>query len=180
MCKKLHRHYFCRGKKAQMSRLSIRVRFSGMVLGMVAILTTLGTGQVKNEVLQASAVKAAKAPPQPGNIPSCSGASPGPSAAHAASPANPHPHFVTLSWNPVTPASNSPRDLIKGYVVYRSLVSHTYTETDRITAFPLAGTQCLDTTVESRKTYFYVVKSVTASGEKSSASVEIKAVVPFP
>jgi hypothetical protein len=70
--------------------------------------------------------------------------------------------------------------LIKGYYVYRSLVSHTYNENDRITALALPGTQCVDTAVEAQKTYFYIVKAVTEGGTRSGSSIEIKAVVPAP
>jgi len=87
---------------------------------------------------------------------------------------------VTLSWNAVVPASSAPRDAIKGYNVYRSLTSHTYSESNRISGSPLQGTQCVDATVGPRKTYFYVVKAVTQGGEQSGSSAEIKAEVPFP
>jgi hypothetical protein len=163
-----------------MRRLSIRVRFSVVVLGIVVFLPMLGLCQAKNTATQTPSAEAAKAVPQPSNVPRCNGVSSGPSAGHADSHGNPHPHFVTLSWNAVSPASSSPRDLIKGYYVYRSLVSHTYTEADRITASPLPGTRCVDTSVEPRRTYFYVVRAVTDGGTQSGSSIEIKAVVPFP
>jgi hypothetical protein len=87
---------------------------------------------------------------------------------------------VTLSWNATVPASNSSRDAIKGYHVYRSQTPHTYGASNRISDSPLPGTRCVDTNVEPGKTYFYVVKTVTEGGKQSGSSIEIKAVVPFP
>ncbi len=87
---------------------------------------------------------------------------------------------MTLSWNATAPASNSPKDAIKGYYVYRSLTSKTYTESNRISESPVHGTRCVDITVEPRKTYFYVVKALTEGGTLSGSSSEIRAVVPFP
>jgi hypothetical protein len=162
-----------------MRRLSIPVRVSVPVLGMVVFLAMLGRGQA-NKAAQTPAAGSATAVPRPKDIPACNGAASGSSAGQVPAQANPHPHSVTLSWNAVSPASNSPRDLIKGYYVYRSLVSHTYTEGSRITASPLPGTQCIDTTVEAQKTYFYIVKAVTEGGTQSGSSIEIKALVPAP
>jgi hypothetical protein len=160
-----------------MRRLSIRVR--GSVLGIVVFLAVLGQGQASKET-QTPAAGSATATPQAKDIPLCNGATPGSSAGRMPAQANPHPHFVTLSWNAVSPASNSARDTIKGYYVYRSLVSHTYNESNRITASPLPGTQCVDIAVEAQKTYFYIVKAVTEGGMQSGSSIEIKAVVPAP
>jgi hypothetical protein len=163
-----------------MRRLAMPVRVSVPVLGMVVFLAMVGRGQVQPKAGETPAAGAAKAAPQPGDIPLCNGAGSGSSGGQLAAQAKPHPHVVTLSWNAVIPASHSPRDLIKGYYVYRSLVSHTYHQGDRITALPLPGTQCIDTTVEPQKTYFYVVKAVTEGGTQSGSSIEIKAVVPAP
>jgi hypothetical protein len=87
---------------------------------------------------------------------------------------------VTLSWNAAVPATTSPLDAIKGYYVYRSFTSHRYRERDRISNSVVPGTRCIDTNVEPRKTYFYVVKAVTAGGKQSKSSLEIRAAVPFP
>ena len=166
-------------------RLWIPVGFLGAVLGIVVSLAMaslgLGLGQGKNKAAQTPGSGAAKAATaEPSDIPLCTGASSVSSTERVPASGNPHPHSVTLSWNAALPASNSPRDLIKGYYVYRSLVSHTYTEGDRITASALPGTQCVDTAVEPRKTYFYIVRAVTDGGMQSGSSIEIKAVVPFP
>lgn len=162
-------------------RLWIPVGFLGAVLGIVVSLAMASLGQGKNKAAQTPGSGAAKAAtPEPSDIPLCTGASSVSSTERVPASGNPHPHSVTLSWNAALPASNSPRDLIKGYYVYRSLVSHTYTEGDRITASALPGTQCVDTAVEPRKTYFYIVRAVTDGGMQSGSSIEIKAVVPFP
>jgi hypothetical protein len=163
-----------------MRHLSIPVRVSVPVLGMVVFLAMLGRGQVKPQAGETPAAGAAKAAPQPGDIPLCNGRRSGSSAGQLAAQTKPHPHFVTLSWNAAVPASNSPRDLIKGYYLYRSLVSHTYKQGDRISALPVPGNQCVDTTVEPQRTYFYVVKAVTEGGTQSGSSIEIKAAVPAP
>jgi hypothetical protein len=115
-------------------------------------------------------------------MPPCDGVSSASSArpAPANSEPHPHPHSVTLSWNAASPASNSARDAITGYDVYRSLRSHAYAESSRISESPLPATRCVDTKVEPGKTYFYAVKAVAKSGSRSGPSLEIKAVVPFP
>jgi hypothetical protein len=150
-----------------------------MVLGVVVFLTVSGMGQ-ENKATPTPSPGSSKAAPQPEDIPLCNGASYGSSAGHAFAPAATHPHSVTLSWNVAVPVSNSPRDAIKGYYVYRSLTSYTYAESTRMSESPLRRTRCVDTSVESRKTYFYVVKAVTEGGKQSGSSIEIKAVVPFP
>jgi hypothetical protein len=163
----------------RMRKLSIPLKISGAILGAVVILMMICVGQVKNSTTQTPSPAGAKEAPQP-DIPLCNGASTGSSAASAPAPVNPHPHSVTLSWKPVVPATTSPADAIKGYYVYRSFTSHTYVESNRMSDLPLRSTRCVDTTVESRKTYFYMVKAVTERGKQSEASIEIKAVVPFP
>jgi hypothetical protein len=165
-------------EKAGMKNLSIRISVWGAVLAV--FLNVNFTGQVKNQATPTPGLSGAKAARPPADIPPCSGASSGWSSGQAPSLVNPHPHSVTLSWNAAVPASNSPRDAIKGYNVYRSPTSHTYNEGNRISETPLRGTRCVDATVEPRKTYFYVVKTVTEGGEQSGSSIEIKAVVPFP
>jgi hypothetical protein len=164
----------------EMRRVSIPVRFLGAVPGMVVFLALVSLAQIRTKETQAPGAGVAKATPQASKIPPCNGAPSGSSAERLPAAGNSHPHSVTLSWNAALPVSNSSLDLIKGYYVYRSLVSHTYTEANRITASPLAGTQCVDTSVEPRKTYFYVVRAVTDGGMQSGSSIEIKAVVPFP
>jgi hypothetical protein len=163
----------------RMGNLSIRVKISTVFLGVVVLLPMICLGQVGNKATPSPSTEAAKVS-QPGDIPLCSGAPSGASAGHAPSQGNLHPHLVTLSWNAALPTSNSPQDAIKGYYVYRSLTSHTYAEGNRISQSLVRGTQCVDTTVEPKKTYFYVVKAVTEGGEQSGSSIEIKAIVPSP
>lgn len=108
------------------------------------------------------------------NIPSCAGPNSTPSRA----PDRTKTHSVTLSWNASNPRSNTPRDAIRGYYVYRSLSSHTYTEISRLNALPLAGTRCIDSTVELNGTYFYVVKAVSVGGTRSDFSAQVSVVIP--
>ena len=115
--------------------------------------------------------------PHPAPVPLCSGVSlaePTPSQSPSKR------HSVTLSWDPSIPVSHSPADAIKGYYVYRSQMSGKYGESNRINPLPLIGTRCLDTAVEPRATYYYVVRTVTESGAQSVVSKEIKAVIPSP
>jgi hypothetical protein len=166
--------------RMKVKSLSTSVKVLAAVLASALFITMIGSGQVKSKVTQTPTTRAAKAGPQPGDLPLCSGAFLGSPAGQALSRVNPRTHSVTLSWNAVRPSSNSPLDVIKGYYVYRSLTSHTYTEANRISGSPLRGTKCVDTTVESQKAYFYVVKAVTEGGKESGSSIEIRAVVPFP
>jgi hypothetical protein len=161
-----------------MRRLSIPIKVAGAVL-VAAVLLGIA-GMVRNRMKQAPSPAVAKAAPLTAGEPSCTGISSGTSAGQSPSQLNPDPHYVTLSWKAAVPASNSPQDVIKGYYVYRSLTSHAYPETARISEAPLRGTRCIDTNVEPRKTYFYVVKSVTERGKQSASSIEIRAVVPSP
>ncbi len=160
-----------------MRRSSSRI---AAVFTVIVCLTLNGMGQVKNKDTQTPSPGSAKAQPLPPDIPLCNETAIGSSAGQTPSQVNPHPHSVTLSWNAAIPVSHSPQDAIKGYYVYRSLTSHTYAESDRISPSPLKGTKCVDTTVEPHKTYFYVVKAVAEGGAQSGASSEIKAAVPFP
>jgi hypothetical protein len=158
--------------------LSIPVKISTVVLGIVISLQITGLGQAGNKATPAPSAEAAKTPS--GDIPLCNGASPGAASGHAPSHGNKHPHAVTLSWKAALPTSDSPLDAIKGYYVYRSLASHRYAESNKISQSPVSGTQCADTTVHPKKIYFYVVKAVTEGGELSGPSIEIRAVVPAP
>jgi hypothetical protein len=65
---------------------------------------------------------------------------------------------------------------ITGYNVYRSTVSGSgYVS---ITSSPIAGLTYTDTTVTSGQTYSYVITSIDASGEESTYSDEVQAVIP--
>lgn len=167
------------GARMHMANLSIRVKISTAFLAAVVFLPVICPGQVTNKATPTPSTESAKTT-QPGDKQLCSGASSGAIAGHAPSQGKLHPHFVTLSWNAALPVSNSPQDAIKGYYVYRSRTSHTYAEVNRISKSLVQGTQCVDTTVEPQKTYFYVVKAVTEGGEQSGSSIEIKAIVPSP
>jgi hypothetical protein len=148
-------------------------------LRVVVILALSSLGQACNHAKQTSGLtEEAKQASQPVEIPACNGL--GPSSARAPSQGNPHPHSVTLSWNAAVPASSSPRDAIKGYYVFRSPTSQTYGASNRISQTPVTGTRCIDSNVEARTTYFYIVRAVTEGGKQSGYSPEIKAVVPFP
>jgi hypothetical protein len=158
---------------------------SGAILGIVVFLNVSVMGQVKTsqgktQVPPTPSLGGAAAERQPGDVPQCNGASSASSHGPASSHGNLHRHSVTLSWNAAVPGSSSPRDAIKGYNVYRSLTPQAYSESNRISKSPLQGTQCVDATVQPRKTYFYIVKAVTESGKQSGSSVEIKAEIPFP
>jgi hypothetical protein len=158
--------------------MTITSKVSHGVLRAVVILVLSSMGQACNHARQTSSAEEVKAAPQPVDIPACDGS--GLSAGRAPSQVNPHSHYVTLSWNATVPASKAPRDAIKGYYVYRSLTSETYGESNRISETPVKGTRCIDSNVEARAAYFYVVRAVTEGGKQSGSSLEIKAVVPFP
>jgi hypothetical protein len=146
---------------------------AGAVVAAVLFAAAGGVGQAARTTGNSEPASQTAILPCSGTL---SSSSPGQTPASANSPS----HSVTLTWNAAVPASTPPRDAIKGYYVYRSLTSHQYGEGDRMNHAPLRATQCVDATVEPRKTYFYVVKSVTEGGRQSDSSAEIKAVVPFP
>jgi fibronectin type 3 domain-containing protein len=84
---------------------------------------------------------------------------------------------VVLSWKASVPASNSPGDAIKGYIVYRSTHSNDRSAPPIHTAV-VPGTTCTDDLVENGQTYFYVVRAVSQNGKASDPSNEAKAVIP--
>jgi hypothetical protein len=147
-----------------------------IVLGALVLVIVGGLGRVKNLASEKTGAPEAKG--QPSEIPLCSGESS--RVGQALAQGKSHPHSVMLSWKPAVAASNSSRDAIQGYYVYRSFASQTYTEANRMSESPLRETQCVDPAVEPRKTYYYVVKTVTNGGRRSASSSEIKAVIPFP
>jgi hypothetical protein len=146
---------------------------SGAILGTVVLLTTSLSSQAEKP--DAASQRSAVVGPQPSDLPLCGG----PSSKKTPSPLTAHPHSVRLTWNAIAAVSHA-TDAIHGYLVYRSLASRTYAESDRMNKALLQGTGCIDTTVEAGKTYYYLVKAVTRAGKQSAASIEIKAVVPFP
>lgn len=90
-------------------------------------------------------------------------------------------HKVTLSWNPIAPATNLLRDAIIGYNVYRKTTAgSSYDDKNKLNSALLLGTKCVDTLVEAGQTYFYVTRAISASGAVSKPSNEAKAVIPDP
>jgi|SRR5271155_1134852 len=157
-----------------MKSVSIPVKLAGAVLGAV-LLVGIGVA-FRNRTKQPLHPEDTTSTPQ-GGVPSCTGSStPGQARSD---PDHPH-HSVTLSWNAAVPSSNLAGDAIKGYYVYRSVSSQSYSESNRVSKSPVRGTRCVDTAVEPRTTYFYVVKALTEGGAQSGYSMEIRAVVPFP
>jgi hypothetical protein len=92
-----------------------------------------------------------------------------------------HNHTVKLSWGASVPASvpagKSPRDPVVGYNVYRSTTSHD-SNPKRINSKLCADTTYTDPGVEAGKTYFYVIRSVTAKGVESGPSNEARVAMP--
>jgi hypothetical protein len=157
-------------------KLSVLITASVLVLAVLAIVTIRHNGQVSGAGASHPGPET-QAKLQADPIPSCSGDL---SAPAAEVPRGSKPHLVTLSWKASVPISTSPRDAIRGYYVFRSRKSGVYSDRDRISIFPLAGTRCIDATVEPRNIYYYVVKSLAESSAESVVSTEIKAVIPFP
>jgi len=81
-------------------------------------------------------------------------------------------HRVNLNWKAPAP---KPGVGVKSYNVYRSTISGgQYTKI----ASGVPEAHYVDTTVNSGKTYYYVVTSVDSAGHESGFSAEIKATVP--
>jgi fibronectin type 3 domain-containing protein len=78
-------------------------------------------------------------------------------------------HSTNLSWSPSS-------STVMGYNVYSSNVSGgPYT---KLTSSPLANMTYKDGTVQSGKTYYYVVTSVTSSNMESTYSNQVAAAIP--
>jgi hypothetical protein len=160
-----------------MKSVPMPVKILPIVLGILVLVIVSGVGRIRNQAAEKASLAGARGS-QPAEIAPCSGNSLKVSLASVQGKS--HPHSVTLSWKLAAAASSLPGDAIQGYYVYRSLASQSYTEGNRMSESPLRETQCVDTGVEPRKTYYYVVKSVTEGGKRSVFSTEIKAVIPFP
>ncbi len=78
-------------------------------------------------------------------------------------------HTVYLSWK----ASASPD--VTGYNVYRG---ETLEKLDPINSDPIAATNCVDSSVEPGKTYYYVVKAANKSHLQSGPSNVASASIP--
>lgn len=161
-----------------MGKPSVLMKILIPVLGVAIILVISYRSRMPARPASAESAQSTKPNVEPG-MPSCTTGSPV-SADHAVQQNGVKQHSVTLSWVPSTPVSDSPADAIKGYLVYRSPSSQTYTEKDKLNSVPLTSTRCVDATVSSRATYYYVVKAVAENGAQSVASKELKAVIPFP
>ena len=80
-------------------------------------------------------------------------------------------HSVVLTWMPSTSA-------VAGYNVYRSEVSGgPYTKLD---SSAVATDSFTDSTVQSGKTYYFVVTSVNTSSVQSADSAQVSATIPTP
>jgi hypothetical protein len=78
-------------------------------------------------------------------------------------------HAVDLTWTASTSS-------VSGYNVYRSTTSGgPYT---LLNSYPLTGTSHTDSTVLSGNTYYFVVRSVSATGMESANSTEVSAQIP--
>jgi len=86
-------------------------------------------------------------------------------------------HTVTLTWNESASAGKREADPVIGYNVYRGTKSQVYGP-EPINALPIEGTKFVDTGVESGKTYYYVVKTVTSRKVESVLSNETVVIIP--
>jgi fibronectin type 3 domain-containing protein len=78
-------------------------------------------------------------------------------------------HTVTLSWSPAVSG-------VTGFNTYSSSTSGgPYT---KLTFSPLTSPSYTDSSVQSGRTYFYVVTAVDASNQESGYSTEVAAVMP--
>ena len=78
-------------------------------------------------------------------------------------------HSVALNWE--ASASSG----VVGYNVYRAISGSGFA---KLVSSPVSGLKYTDGTVQSGKTYAYVVTSVTSSGKESSYSESVTAVIP--
>jgi hypothetical protein len=108
--------------------------------------------------------------PLPGSVKVTSNATNSPaSVTLSGTGVQPVSHSVTLTWTASASA-------VSGYNVYRSTVSGgPYT---KLNSTVIAATTYVDTTVQSSKTYFYVVTSVDSSSVESANSTEVSVTVP--
>ena len=86
-------------------------------------------------------------------------------------------HSVTLTWKPSVPISNSPRDKVIGYIVYRSTRPHD-PQSVPINSTRVIDARFIDHDVEPGKVYYYVTRAVSASGALSAPSNEVRAEIP--
>ncbi|MGA7078652.1 MAG: hypothetical protein WBQ43_24715 [Terriglobales bacterium] len=163
-----------------MRRSSNPIRILGALLAAVLTLAVSGIAQVSGQRPHAPTMGIAATTPPTQEVPPCASTAPSPASGRAPSQVNPRAHSVTLSWKASLPRSSSKQDAIQGYNVYRSLKSNQYDRASKINTNPLPGTQCVDTTVEPRRTYFYVVKSVAGSENGPESGRSNQATAPIP
>ena len=78
-------------------------------------------------------------------------------------------HSAALSWTASTSS-------VSGYNIYRSTVSGgSYT---KVNSSPVSGVSYIDSTVQGGTTYFFVTTAVDGSGNESSFSNEVQAIIP--
>jgi hypothetical protein len=99
----------------------------------------------------------------------------GSSSVQAPDPATQH-HKVILSWKASARAA-SPEYEAVGYCVYRS-TKQSDDSPELINSTPFVGTGCTDDSVSDNRTYYYVVKAISAKGKKSPLSNEAPAPIP--
>jgi hypothetical protein len=87
-------------------------------------------------------------------------------------------HCVKLSWRASVPASKAARDMVIGYNVYRSETPHDPRPT-KINPRLCTEITYVDHDVKPGKTYFYVIRGVSAVAE-SRSSAEVRAPIPKP
>lgn len=85
-------------------------------------------------------------------------------------------HKVILSWNASAPA-DAKHSTAVGYCLYRGTTQKA-PPTERVNVVPFAGTKCADDLVESGKTYYYVVRAISARGVTSLVSKPAPASIP--
>ena len=83
--------------------------------------------------------------------------------------ATPVSHSVVLTWTPST-------STVIGYNTYSSTVSGS--SFVKLNSTPMATSSYTDTTVQSGKTYYYVVTAVDSSNNESSYSNQVSATIP--
>ena len=87
-------------------------------------------------------------------------------------------HSVVLSWNRSVPLSDSPRDAIVGYNVYRSAQPRD-PKAPTINRSHIADTTCVDTHVVAGEVYYYAARAVNTAGVISDPSNEVRVQVPL-
>jgi len=85
-------------------------------------------------------------------------------------------HRVTLSWKASAPASSKHAGSV-GYCVYRGL-KHKDSSPELLNSVPFPGPSCAVDLVGNGKTYYYVVRAISATGVTSIVSNEVAVTIP--